>query len=788
MPIEEALKWLRSLDRSGEINAWIRRNATPPRYIEIPEQVNESVQRALTEKGIKNLYSHQHESYRRIQKGNHVVVVTPTASGKTLCYNLPILDEMVRDPDVRALYLFPTKALAQDQMAELQSFIANIGSSLGVHTYDGDTPTDIRRTIRRDGRIVLTNPDMLHTALLPHHPKWIPLFQNLKYVVIDELHTYRGVFGSHVANVFRRLKRIARFYNRDLQFVCTSATIANPAELASRLLEEEVTLISENGAPRGKKDLIFYNPPIVNKELGLRRSAQAVSRKIAEKLLREKVQTLIFAGSRVNVEVLLKYLQNSLKRHPAHKVPVRGYRGGYLPETRREIEKQLRDQQILGVVSTNALELGIDIGSLEACILAGYPGTVASTWQQIGRSGRRSASALAVLVARNLPLDQFIVSHPEYFLERSPEHGLIHPDNLQILVSHIKCAAFELPFQQGEEFGGEELMEILEFLEEKGVLCKSGEAWHWSAESYPANSISLRSSSEDNFAVLDSSRGNRVIAEVDFDSAPELIHDDAIYICEGQQYHVDKLDHDGRRAYVRPVNVDYYTEAITYSGLKVLRSDAIQEQEPSRIEHGDVHLTKYFPGFKKIKFYTSENVGYGKIHLPSHELHTTAYWVSTPEATMEDLGFSRNQIIEGFLGIAYAMQHVATLILMCDLRDIGRSVGDRSARWFARSDTTGLGFYTPGSEGDTLAPEVLASFDPTIFIYDNIPSGIGFSEKLFEQHQTLWRQTRELVQACGCLEGCPSCVGPARDAGHGVKRLTLALLDHLVPELQPAVH
>lgn len=789
MPVEEALEWLRSLNRSGELNTWIRMDARSPRYVDIPDRVDESVRSALAGKGIEKLYSHQAESYERIGAGDHVVVVTPTASGKTLCYNLPILDEMAKDLEVRALYLFPTKALAQDQMAELQSFIGKIGSFFGVHTYDGDTPADIRRTIRRQGRIVLTNPDMLHTALLPHHPKWIALFQNLKYVVVDELHTYRGVFGSHVANVFRRLKRIARFYNRELQFICTSATIANPAELASNLLDEEVSLISENGAPRGKKDLIFYNPPIVNKELGLRRSAQAVARRIAEKLLREKVQTLIFAGSRVNVEVLLKYLQNALKRHPAHRAPVRGYRGGYLPETRRQIERQLRDKQILGVVSTNALELGIDIGSLEACILAGYPGTVASTWQQIGRSGRRTGSSIAVLVARNSPLDQFIVNHPEYFLQRSPEHGLIHPDNLQILVSHIKCAAFELPFQEGEEFGKEELIEILEFLEEKGVLCKSGQAWHWSEESYPANSISLRSSSEDNFTVLDASRSNRVIAEVDFDSAPELIHDDAIYICEGQQYHVDKLDYDGRRAYVRPVNVDYYTEAITYSGLRVLRSDATRRLKPSKVEHGEVHLTKYFPGFKKIKFYTSENVGYGKIHLPTHELHTTSYWVSTSETALEELGFSRNQIIEGFLGIAYAMQHVATLILMCDLRDVGRSVGDRSARWFARSDATGPGFYSPGSEGEALAPEMLASFDPTIFLYDNIPSGIGFSEKLFEQHEPLWRQTRELIEACGCEEGCPSCVGPARDPGQGVKKLALTLLGHLIPDkLQAAIH
>lgn len=780
MSIENVLKRLERHKNRGDITAWVRLEAQPGEYTDLPDSLHLPVQKALKRRGIRRLYSHQLKAYEKVRDGHNLVVVTPTASGKTLCYNLPIIDAMSRDPDIRALYLFPTKALAQDQMAELREFTESVGISLGIHTYDGDTPGDMRKKIREGGHIVLTNPDMLHAGFLPHHPKWVQLFQNLRYVVVDELHTYRGVFGSHVANVFRRLKRIARFYNSRLQFICTSATIANPDELARQLLEEDVDLIDQSGAPRSAKDLVFYNPPLVNPGLGLRRSALTAARHFAEQFLSAGVQTLVFGSSRVNVEVLLSYLQKTFNRHPAHLPKIRGYRGGYLPRRRREIEKQLRERKILGVVSTNALELGIDIGSLDAVVLAGYPGSVASTWQQIGRAGRRSGHSAAVLIARNLPLDQFIINHPEYFLDRSPEHARIQPDNLQILVNHIKCAAFELPFHMNEEFGREDLREILEFLADRGTLCKSGERWHWSQESYPAHSVSLRNISEENFVVFNLDQNNKAIAEVDFDSAPELIHEDAIYLCEGQQYHVARLDYPARKAYVNEVKVDYYTDAITYSGLRVLRSDDRLRRASSLIEHGEVHLSRKFPGFKKIRFYTAENLGFGKIHLPVHELHTTSYWVTVPESFLLGQGLTRRQAILGFLGLSYAMHHVATLVLMCDVRDIGRTVGDRSARWFAQSTPEGLSFYSASLEEHRSEEGHLDSFDPTIFLYDSFPGGVGFSEKLFETHDLLLEQALSLIKNCRCKEGCPSCVGPLNELGQQTRDISLQILEGIL--------
>jgi len=782
--IEKVLDSLKASKKNGEITAWVEIDAQPGQWVDLPEGLASYLKEALAKHGIRQLYSHQFEAYERVKGGQHLVVVTPTASGKTLCYNLPILDDLIQNPELRALYLFPTKALAQDQMAELVELSEDFDQRIGVHTYDGDTPGDMRKRIREEARIILTNPDMLHAGVLPHHPKWVQLFQNLKYVVVDELHTYRGVFGSHVCNVLRRLKRVARFYGQEIQFICTSATIANPQELAENLLEEKVELIDHNGAPRSRKELIFYNPPVTNPELGLRKSALSTARHLAERFLKNGVQTLVFATSRVNVEVLLSYLKNAIDKDPTQPAQIRGYRGGYLPNTRREIERKLRNKEILGVVSTNALELGIDIGSLDACILTGYPGSIASTWQQIGRAGRRTGQSVAVLVARNLPLDQFIVRNPRYFLEQSPEHGLIQPDNLDILVSHIKCAAFELPFREGESFGGENLREILDFLSEESILHHSGDAWNWTDESYPADSVSLRNICEENFVVLDSKRGNQAIGEVDFDSAPELIHDDAIYMCEGRQYYVDELDYRGRKAHVRPVKVDYYTEAITYSALRILRTEDQKTVHQARVEHGEVHLAKKFPGFKKIKFYTSENLGYGKIHLPVHEVHTDSYWMTVSELTLSELPLSRTEVIQGFLGVSYALHHIAKLILMCDLQDLGRSVGDLSTQWFALNTPDGLGFYSAAGEDAEIQPDRLDRFDPTIFLYDNYPGGIGFSEKLFECHENLMNETLGLIQSCMCQKGCPSCVGPVDEVGRETKKISLSLLEGLTQQTE----
>jgi DEAD/DEAH box helicase domain-containing protein len=453
-----------------------------------------------------------------------VVVVTPTASGKTLCYNLPVLNAVLENPDARALYLFPTKALAQDQLAELHDLSARLEHRFGVFTYDGDTPADARKAIRERGHIVLSNPDMLHTGILPHHTRWQRLFENLRFVVLDELHAYRGVFGSHLANVLRRLRRIAAFYGSTPQFICSSATIANPGELASRLAEAEFDVIEENGAPAGEKFFIFYNPPVVNRFLGIRRSYINESMRVAQEFLKQKLQTVVFANSRLNTEVLLTYLQQATPAPPGQPPTIRGYRGGYLPGERREIEGGLREGRIRGVVSTNALELGIDVGSLDAVVMAGYPGTIASTWQRAGRSGRRNAGSCAVLVAYSAPLDQFIVQHPDYFFGRSPEHAFVQPDNLEILVNHLKCAAFELPIGVEEIFGGADLAELCQRLAEAGYLHRAGEHWHWTQEAYPADAVSLRSVTSDNFVIVDTTEEAEVIGEVDFSSALTTVH------------------------------------------------------------------------------------------------------------------------------------------------------------------------------------------------------------------------------------------------------------------------
>ncbi|MCJ7577496.1 MAG: DEAD/DEAH box helicase, partial [candidate division Zixibacteria bacterium] len=479
----------------------------PPKeaiFSEFPQGIETRIKSVLEKRGIRKLYSHQASAIENIFSGKNVVIVTPTASGKTLCYNLPVVNKILEKPESRALYLFPTKALSQDQVAELHQLITDLDSDIKTYTFDGDTPRSARIAIRTAGHIVVTNPDMLHTGILPHHTRWIKLFENLKFVVIDEIHHYRGVFGSHLANVIRRLKRICRFYGSDPQFICCSATIANPLELTQKIIEEEVVLIDNNGAPSGEKHFILYNPPVINRELGIRKSYINESQRIAAKFLENDIQTIIFARSRLRVEVLLTYLSDVMKKMKKSPDSLRGYRGGYLPLQRREIEKGLREGKIRGVVSTNALELGIDIGQLDVCVMAGYPGNIASTWQQAGRAGRRTDVSVAILVANSSPLDQYIINHPDYFFSQSPESGIVDPNNLIILVSHLKCAAFELPFSDGDKFGVDATEKILAHLEENRILHHVDGKWHWTAEIYPAEKVSLRSASPENFVILDS--------------------------------------------------------------------------------------------------------------------------------------------------------------------------------------------------------------------------------------------------------------------------------------------
>ncbi len=742
-------------------------------FADFPKSISPMAREVVQKRGISRLYSHQAGAIQRIRDGKNVVIVTPTASGKTLCYNLPVLDAIFQNPDTRALYLFPTKALAQDQMEELYQLIQLSGREIKTFTYDGDTPRDARKAIRSQGHIVVSNPDMLHSGILPHHTKWVQLFENLKFVVIDELHTYRGVFGSHLTNVLRRLKRVCAFYGSHPQYICCSATIANPQELASRLLEEEVELVDENGAPRGEKYFIFYNPPVVNRQLGIRRSYINETRDVAMNFLGRGLQTIVFANSRLVTEILVTYFKEALEKSVLSRDLIRGYRGGYLPLERREIEKGLREGKILGVVATNALELGVDIGSLEVCVMAGYPGSIASTWQRAGRSGRRSGTAAAVYVASSAPLDQFMVEHPEYFFSQSPEHALVNPDNLEILLNHVKCAAFELPFQDGERFGTVELPEILKFLAERGFLQHSGNQWHWTNEAYPADAVSLRSVSSDNFVVVDITGTPKIISKVDFSSALTTVHEKAVYIHEGQQFFVEKMDYKERRAEVKKVDLDYFTDAISYTKVTILESFETQQLRNSLKNHGEVHIRTQVVGFKKIKFYSMENVGAGDLELPEQEMHTTSYWLTLPKSFMDSLPYSLSARLSGVRGMMEAMRQMAALFLMCDPRDLGMAIEEN---WASPEAVDPAAIARPQSS--RVAAQI---FEPNIFLYDNYPGGIGLSQPLHDLHDQVLRETARLIRSCPCEEGCPSCVGPRAEVGDKSKEVALAILEKIVP-------
>ncbi|HVR71387.1 MAG TPA: DEAD/DEAH box helicase [Vicinamibacteria bacterium] len=748
--------------------------AEPARFADFPPGLSPRLIEVLRARGVERLYTHQRQATDAVQDGRHTVVVTPTASGKTLCYNLPVLDRILKEPDTRALYLFPTKALAQDQLAELYSMVEALGADIGTFTYDGDTPQDARKAIRSRAHVVVTNPDMLHKGILPHHTKWVKLFENLRYVVVDELHSLRGVYGSHVANIFRRLHRLCRFYGSDPQFLCSSATIGNPRELAEALTGREMTLVAESGAPRGERCFAIYNPPVVNRQLGIRRSALGCARDVALSFLGKGLQTIVFAPSRLSAEILVTYLKEALETRPGSEGVIRGYRGGYLPLKRREIERGLREGSVLGVVSTNALELGIDIGRLDVAVLLGYPGSVASAWQQAGRAGRRAGASAAVLVANSTPLNQFIAKNPDYFFDSPIERARINADNLQILVNHVKCAAFELPFAPDESFGKEDLLEVLRFLEEQRLLHRAGGRWHWTSESYPADAVSLRSVSSDNFVVQDVTAGRdpRIVAEVDFDSAPSTLHEKAVYILEGRTFFVVAYDHEQRRAQVREAEVDYYTDAITSTKVKIL--DRLVEQAISRARrnHGEIHVTSQVVGFKKIKFHTNENVGSGELQMPENQMHTTSYWLTVPREVMGALPFSFEERRDGVVALAYTLGQLAALFLMCDRHDIGVAVGD-NGQGEARVER---GLRLVSARGDAPGAPGL-DYEPNVFIYDNYPGGIGLSEPLYHLHERLLVESRALVARCSCRDGCPSCVGPVGETGSRGKEVALAILD-----------
>jgi DEAD/DEAH box helicase domain-containing protein len=745
-------------DPESPVRAVRREPSRPGELVDIPGDIHPALRGVLEQRDIHRLYIHQAESFRLISGGKNVVVVTPTASGKTLCYNLPVFNRLLEEPEARFMYLFPTKALAEDQLHEFQAMSEALGAGIRAFTYDGDTPQDARKAIRERANVVLTNPDMLHAGILPHHTRWAKLFENLRYFVIDELHYCRGVYGSHVANLIRRLRRICEFYGSSPQFICCSATIANPQELAETLSESAFELVDRNGAPAGEKYFVFYNPPVVSRQLGIRRSYLNETRRIALEFIERDHQTLVFANSRLATEVLVTYLKDAAERGPLGGDAVRGYRGGYLPRERREIERKLREGAIRAVVATNALELGVDIGALDVVVMAGYPGSIASTWQRMGRAGRRHAASLAVLVASSAPVDQYVIEHPDYFFGRSPEHAYINPNNLEILLNHLRCAAFELPIRDGEKFGPHDTAELCRFLEEAGFLHHSAGAWHWTSDSYPADAVSLRSVTSDNFIVVDTTGEPKVIAHVDFPTALTALHEKAIYLHEARQYQVERFDYGARKAYVRRVECDYFTDAIDYTQVKVLEEFDSFPIASARAVHGEVRVNRQVVGFKKVKFYTLENVGAGNLSMPEQEMHTTAFWLHFPAAFLARLpDLSAADIQSGLIGLGNALCAVASLLLMCDLRDLGVALTE---------DVAGG----------------LATFEPNLYLYDSYPGGVGLSAPLHKMTRRLIAGASELLAGCSCEAGCPSCVGPVGEVGQRGKEAACRILLELSKE------
>ena len=860
MPLASLLDfWKQDRDTAPNIVTWRTLPARPSQTYPFPADLPATVRQTLVATGIHSLYSHQLEAWTQSQAGENIILATSTASGKTLAYNLPVLAGLLNNSEARALYLFPTKALSQDQLSNLQTLNLALDTlNLAPSIYDGDTPQSARLAIRRNARIVLSNPDMLHTGILPHHTNWADFFTNLKFVVIDEMHTYRGVFGSHVANVLRRLKRVAKFYGAKPQFILASATIGNPKELAENLIEEPVHLIDNDGSARGPRHFIIYNPPLTDESLGLRKSSLLEGVRLAQDLLRNNIQSVVFARSRRSVEIILRYLQeNQSSNSPVSNLqsPIRGYRSGYLPHQRREIEKGLRDGSVKTVVATNALELGIDIGGLGAAILVGYPGTVASARQQAGRAGRGLESAVAVMVASASPIDQFLAHHPEYFFDRSPEQALVNPDHLLILLGHLRCAMFELPFEKGESFGrlsGEQLEEFLNFMLSNNEAHLSNEKYYWMSDQYPAANISLRSASPQSVVLqttMDTSTslsaGSRplTIGTVDGESATWMTHPGAIYLHEAQSYFVDELHLEEHIARLRPIESDYYTEPLQQTSIQVL---SISEEFPSPLgsptgvlrkgqgegttkSWGELQVTTQVTGFRKRRWYTHENLGEEPLDLPPSDLQTTGYWLSLSEETVTRLRETgawsndpnnygpewariRDRVrardgykcqvcgapestrqhdvhhktpFRAFTSMVEAnrLENLTTLCASCHHK-VEQNVRMRSglaglayvlgnlAPLFLMCDTGDLGSHIEPVENETFG-------GPTVVLYDLVPAGIGFSQKLFELHDDLIARALELVRECACTDGCPSCVGPGGENGYGGKEEALAILKEL---------
>ncbi len=755
--------------------------------VPLPEVLPEALRRALVERGVTRLYRHQQQAILAALQGRHVLVATPTASGKSLCFHAPILTRLAEEPTARALYLYPTKALSRDQEAGLRELARAAGVRAPAVVFDGDTPGDARRSAREQGRAILTNPDMLHASILPNHLRWAPFFQGLRYVVLDELHVYRGVFGSHFAHVLARLQRVARLHGAEPTFLSASATIGNPLEHAARLLgvaPASIELVDRSGAPETEREVFLYNPPVVNEELGVRASALKQAVGLAAELIRARVPTLVFGPSRSSVETMLKYLRAECGDVVGPDA-LQAYRGGYLPERRRAVEQGLREGRVLGVVATNALELGIDIGDLEAVVSVGYPGSVAALWQRFGRAGRRGSRSVAVLVCSSAAVDQYLARVPEALFDAPIEEARTDASNVEIVLQHLKCAAFEAPFVVGEAADARlaatasasasapreaycgldehDTREALGYLAGHGLLHETAGRFHWAGEAFPATQVSLRNVGWTNFVIIDVERGES-LAEMDWRSAHTMLHEQAIYQHDADQYQVERLDFENHKAFVRRVEPDYFTTAITERSVVVLDERRRGRLGAATTGYGDIKVLEKVTGYKKVKFFTHENAGYGDVFLPELELHTVAFWLTLPEEFVAALDLPRAAVVDGLRGLGVALKAIAALALMCEPMDLGSTLGDG-----AGPDEPAARLPGPAATRRT------GGLNPTLFFFDAVPGGVGLTERLFERAEDLVVRALALVGGCTCRAGCPGCVGSdALDLPLGVARKRVA--------------
>ncbi len=748
------------------------------RYGTLRERLSPPVQRALAAAGAEQLYTHQAEAINAALAGQHVVVATSTASGKTLCFNVPVLEALARDPLARALYLYPTKALAQDQLGKWHAFVKGAGEGILnplAATYDGDTPQSARARIRKQARVLLTNPDMLHTGILPNHPLWAEFFRHLTYIVIDEAHIYRGVFGSQVACVLRRLRRVVALYQgisgsanqrinesagvvRSTQyairsthhaapnpqsptFIATSATIANPAEHFELLTGLPAAVVSDDGSPHGPRTFALWNPPFLDRTKSARRSANHEASELFVKLVMHGVRTIAFTRARVVAELVLRYAREQLLRaRPELAERVAAYRAGYLPADRRRIERELFQGRLAGVVATTALELGIDVGGLDAALLVGYPGTIASLWQQAGRAGRGVEPSLAVLVALDNPLDQYYMRHPDELLGRPHEHALLDPDNVYILQRHLPCAAHEFPLRVSDEQGGRELddealfgpgfVDAMVALENEGVLRFTGDRWVYTQGDYPAQGVSLRDAEGERFAVLDASNQFKLIEELSATTAPQRVHPGAIYLHQGESYLVTEYNAELRHAIVQPVNANYFTQPREISDVRIVRSLRHRELPTAIAYLGRVRVRSQVIGFRRLAQASEALLDEVPLDMPLIEYETMALWWDLPAGLPAELARRGLDFLGGIHAVEHAAIGILPLFAMCDRWDIG-------------------GLSTP-RHPDTDAAQ--------IFIYDGFPGGVGIAEKGFELLPELWAATLDVIHGCACADGCPSCV------------------------------